>query len=421
MTDQSVTAGERLNTASSGVRAALLPTLPLGPERVLVRDLLVAGAGLFIVTLIAYLATIDWRGAIPRDGTSLAVGRDFLNFWMYGRAAGSADPGRFYDLAAYHRALTDLFGIEFPGQNWSYPPSVMLLAAPFARLDYLPALALWTLLGLVVFVAVASRHVQDRRILIPVMLSPAALFCLVSGQSSFLTAAAMIAAFVWLDRRPMLAGILIGLLTIKPQLGILFPFMLAASGRWRVFWAAGVTTVLIVGITAVLFGPKAWADFITSGLPAQGLVLADPDRIATPFYPTIFMNLRGTGLGYAASMSVQAMFSLAALAAVIWAFHARKNADSGLLFALFLAASATASPYFLAYDLLPLTFAAVVLLLKAPLDPTGRRLVQLAYFAPALQLALGTYHLPGPALIAPCLVVYLLTRLTRPEAISARG
>ena len=133
------------------------------------------------------------------------------------------------------------------------------------------------------------------------------------------------------------------------------------------------------------------------------------------------MNLRGTGLGYAASMSVQAMFSLAALAAVIWAFHARKNADSGLLFALFLAASATSSPYFLAYDLLPLTFAAVVLLLKAPLDPTGRRLVQLAYFAPALQLALGTYHLPGPALIAPCLLVYLLTRLSQPEAISARG
>jgi len=422
MTDHSVAAGERPNTASSGFLAALLPALPAGEGRMLVRDLLAVGAGLFVVTMIAYVATIDWRGAIPRDGTTLAVGRDFLNFWMYGRAATSADPGRFYDAATYHRAIADLFGMEFPGQNWSYPPSVMLLAAPFAQLDYLPALALWTLLGLAVFIGTASRHVGDRRILIPVLLSPAALFCLVSGQSSFLTAAVMIAAFAWLDRRPLLAGILIGLLTIKPQLGILFPFMLAASGRWRVFVVAGATATLIAALAAVLFGPKVWADFITAGLPVQGLVLADPDRIATPFFPTVFMNLRGIGLGYAAAMSVQAMFSLAAVAAVIWVFRARKNGDSACLLALFLAASVAASPYLLIYDLLPLTFAAVVLLQKTELDAVGRRLVQLVYFTPALQLALGNVHVPGPALIAPCFVAYLVMRLVRssgPEPVPA--
>ena len=424
MTDQSVMPAERLNTAPSGPFAALLPALAPGAARELVRDILVAGASLFLIASVSYVATIDWRGAIPRDATSLALGRDFLNFWMYGRAAGSADPGRFYDFATYHRALADLFGVEFPGQNWSYPPSVMLVAAPFARLDYLPALALWTLLGIVVFFAVASRHVGDRRILIPVLVSPAALFCLVSGQSAFLTAAVMIAAFGWLDRRPLLAGMLIGLLTIKPQLGILFPFMLAASGRWRVFWSAGAMAILIAGAATALFGTKVWADFFTMGLPAQGLVLADPDRIATPFFPTVFMNLRGAGLGYAGAMSVQAMFSLGAAFAVVWAFRARKNADAGLLIALFLAASATASPYLLAYDLLPLTFAAVVLLLTVPLDASGRRLVQLTYFAPALQLALGNYHLPGPALIAPCLAGYLLMRLARgpaPEAASGPG
>jgi hypothetical protein len=35
----------------------------------------------------------------------------------------------------------------------------------------------------------------------------------------------------------------------------------------------------------------------------------------------------------------------------------------------------------------------------------------LVYRAPALQLALGTYHLPGPALIAPAFAAYLLTRV----------
>ena len=60
---------------------------------------------------------------------------------------------------------------------------------------------------------------------------------------------------------------------------------------------------------------------------------------------------------------------------------------------------------------MPLTFAAVALLASTRLDASGRRLVQLTYWTPALQLALGTYHLPGPALIAPAFAAYLLIRL----------
>ena len=44
--------------------------------------------------------------AIDAD-TGAAVGRDFLNLWMYGRAAVSPDPGQFYDLAAYRPADSD--------------------------------------------------------------------------------------------------------------------------------------------------------------------------------------------------------------------------------------------------------------------------------------------------------------------------
>jgi hypothetical protein len=40
--------------------------------------------------------------------------------------------------------------------------------------------------------------------------------------------------------------------------------------------------------------------------------------------------------------------------------------------------------------------------------------------APALRLALGTCHLPGPALIAPAFAAYLLTRLrVRPGPVRA--
>ena len=156
------------------------------------------------------------------------------------------------------------------------------------------------------------RQVADWRVLIPVLISPAALFCLVSAQSSFLTGAMMPAIFAWLDRRPIQMGVLIGLLTIKPRLGILFPFMLIASGRWRVFAAITVTALELVGVTTVIFGGQVWLDFISKGLPVQHLVLADPDRIATPFFPTMFVNLRGLDFGYAIAMSVQAAVSACA-------------------------------------------------------------------------------------------------------------
>lgn len=406
MTDQPVLPALRPNSVFGDRLAAFLPAALERDDRALFRDFVLLGFALFAIASVAYVLTLDWRGAIPRDGTTLAVGRDFLNIWMYGRAAFSADPSAFYDLDVYHAAIRGLFGMELNGQNWSYPPSMLLLAAPFGRVTYLAALACWTLAGVAVFVAVA-----DWRISIPVLLSPAALFCLISGQSSFLTAAMLIAIFEFLDRKPVAAGVLIGLLTIKPQLGILLPFMLMASGRWRVFMAAAATALALAGVTAAIFGERVWFDFVSKGLPVQGLVLADPERIATPFFPTVFMNLRGLDLNYAAALSVQAIVAALAVGAVIWAFRFGRDADPSLMLALFLACSASASPYLLAYDLLPLTFAVVALLAGGGLDNPGRRLVQLVYWTPALQLALGTWHLPGPALIAPTFAGYLVLRL----------
>lgn len=380
-------------------------------DRTIYRDLLIFGGMLFVLTMIAYVATISWIAPVPRDGTSLAVGRDFLNFWMYGRSAWSANASAFYDIPAYHAAIRDLLGYSLNGQNWSYPPSIMLLAAPFGKLGYLTALAIWTVLGLALFIAVARREVSDWRVLLPVLMSPAALMCLISGQSAFVTGAVLISAFGLLDRRPLAAGPLIGLLSIKPQLGLLFPFFLIASGRWKVFIAAAMTTLAIVAITTAIFGHQVWLDFIQKGLPVQGMVLADPDRIATPFFPTVFMNLRGLDLPYIAAMSVQALFSALAVGALIWAAAKRRDTNPAMMMALFFACTVCASPYLLSYDLVPLTFAAVVLLASGHLDGAGRRLVQLVFWIPALQLALGTYHVPGPALIAPAFVAWLVLRM----------
>lgn len=131
--------------------------------------LLTWASAIFVaLTAAHYALTISWSGAIPRDATTLVVGRDFLNFWEYGRAAWTDDPSRFYDPRLYRDALTALLGPDYPGQNWSYPPSIMLIAAPFGRLPYLAALAIWTVLGLAMFVWALLRTVDERRLLLPI-------------------------------------------------------------------------------------------------------------------------------------------------------------------------------------------------------------------------------------------------------------
>lgn len=370
----------------------------------------------FVGVAAAYVATADWSREFPRDGSSLVVGRDFVNFWMYGVAAWTGDPGRFYEPELYNNALRALLGADHPAFNWSYPPSIMLLAAAFGKLGYLHALILWTLLTATLFIWTAGRALSDRRLLIALLLSPAAIFCLISGQSSLLTTAIMIGIFAWLDRRPVMAGVLIGLLSLKPQLGLLFPVMLVASGRWRVFAAAAVTMLAIAVLTAAVLGPQVWIDYVLKGIPVQNTVLNDTRVIAAPFMPTIFMNLRSVGASYELAMAVQLCFTAVAVGTVFWAYRFRSEASPLALMALFFACMVFGSPYLLIYDTLPLTFAALLLIGSGQLDATGLRLALLSYWLPAIQLAFGTYWIPGPALIAPALAAYLLLRLRNGKA-----
>jgi len=203
---------------------------------------------------------------------------------------------------------------------------------------------------------------------------------------------------------------LLGLLTVKPQLGILIPVALLASQRWTVFATAALTALALAGFAAALFGPEIWIAYITKALPLQREVLADPSGIAMPFHATIFMNLRGL-LGNDVAMIVQAASSVAAVAAVAWAFWFKRDADVAVLCALLLACTQAASPYMSSYDLLPLTLMALVLLARGECDAAGRRLAQLVFWMPALQLLFGSIQMPGPGFIAPALAIYLVLRL----------
>jgi hypothetical protein len=93
---------------------------------------------------------------------------------------------------------------------------------------------------------------------------PAVFVNLGHGHNGFLTAALIGAALAVLDRRPLFAGILFGLLAYKPQFGLLVPLALLAAGHWRTFAAACATVAALVVLTTLAFGPSVWEAFFAS-------------------------------------------------------------------------------------------------------------------------------------------------------------
>lgn len=350
---------------------------------------------------------LDWNHIIPRDGTGLVIGRDFISFWVAGHLAWDSDPARFYDLATYQAHIATVAGPNYPGQVWSYPPSIMLLAWPLNFLPYLPALMLWTLIGPLVFLTVVSRWTRSPMLLLAAMLCPAAVFGLVSGQIAYPVAALVLTILGLRQSRPLLAGVLLGLLTIKPHLGLFFPLLLLAERNWRMIFAAAASGLAIALLTALIWGSGVWVAYFTEGVANQTLALSDPQALLAPFMPTVLMNLRGAGVGLPMAQIVQLAASVLAASLILWHFRSRPSADNWRDNAGFLAAAVLGTPYMLSYDTLALVTA---MLLAVATQPVPRLLVLGCWLLASLQLALAPLGVPGSALVPLLAAVILLRR-----------
>ena len=109
------------------------------------------------------------------------------------------------------------------------------------------------------------------------------------GQNGFLSTALLGGAAVWLDRRPVLAGICLGSLAYKPQLGIIIPLALAAAGRWRCFAVAGATVLAMAAAATLAFGADIWPAFI-AGMAEARLNWLEP---INPPYLQFFITVYG--------------------------------------------------------------------------------------------------------------------------------
>jgi hypothetical protein len=309
--------------------------------------------GLYAIAIVGWIALSD--GWVDRNGKP--VGTDFSSFYAAGSLALEGRAGDVYNMAAHFAREQQMFGAATPYYGWLYPPLFLLVATPLALLPYPLALIVWQgvtfalYLGVIAAILRQQRHQGGAiaRVWLPAAAAfPAVFINLGHGQNGFLTAGLLGSALLALPRRPVLSGVLFGLLAYKPQFGLLIPFALLAGCQWRSMIAAGLTVIALAAATALAFGPEIWWVFAASTETARKLLLEQGD-VGFEKLQSVFAAIRLWGGGISLAYAVQGAVSLLTIGGVAWTW--RSCDDRNLRAALLMVATLLGSPHVLDYDL----------------------------------------------------------------------
>lgn len=324
----------------------------LSPRRLRLYPLIFLTASLALTLYAARLG----QGVLDPSGK--ALGTDFMSFWSVSHLLWQGQPAAAYDHEALLAIQQSLAGADAPLYTWLYPPMALLLVAPLAAMPYLPALLTWQGLTLVGYLSALWRLLPERRALLPMLAFAPVFLNLGHGQNAFLSVTLLGWGLILLPRRPWLAGVLLGALVYKPQLGLLLPIALAAGGHWRAFLAAALTVLALAGLTYGLWGTEVWSAFFTQTAFARQML--EEGLVSWYKMISVFAAARLLGASVGLAWGLQALSGLVA-ATLVWRLW-RGPAPLALKIAILPVATLVAAPLALDYDsaLLAITLATIV-------------------------------------------------------------
>ncbi|MFZ3350647.1 MAG: glycosyltransferase family 87 protein [Xanthobacteraceae bacterium] len=318
----------------------------------------VAGFAFLVVTA---------HGDVDRQGRPL--GTDFSNVYAAGTYVLEGKPDVPFDPPRQYTREQEIFGKATPFYGWHYPPYFLFVAGALAKLPYGVALTVWQASTLLLYLLMVwgffspsfrgARSARPESIipapsamtLLLALAYPAVLINIGHGQNGFLTAALLGGALVILDRRPIVAGILIGLLVYKPQFGLMIPLALIAGGYWRTFAAAATTVVVLTLVTTLVFGPEVWPAFAASTEFSRTVVL-EQGQTGWQKIQSVFSWARMWGAPIPLAYALQGALTIALGLAIVRLW--RSAAAPALKSAALCLAAILATPYSLDYDMMVL-------------------------------------------------------------------
>jgi arabinofuranan 3-O-arabinosyltransferase len=320
------------------------------------------------------------------DSAGLGTVTDFVNVWSAGKLALDGHPAWAWDWNIQKQVQIAVLRQSYAGNlAWHYPPPFLFVASLLAMFPYAAAFIGWALASFIPYL-VAMRAIVGK----PFGLLLAGAFPVVFnntlvGQNGFFTAALIGGTLYLLPVRPVLAGICLGLLSYKPQYGLLFPIVLIAAAQWRVFVSAAVTATALAAVSWFAFGTESWQAFF-HWIPMFSQAFLVEGRAPWGKLQSIFALTRYFGGGEQLAWTLQLILStaVAVTLAVIW----RSRIGYSLKAAALATGTLLVTPYLFLYDVMVLAIA-VAFLIRVGLRHGFER-----------------HELPALALVAALLISY---------------
>ena len=212
-----------------------------------------------------YAWAMSRPGRVDRNG--LIKGADFLHFYTLGNLALERRGDLLYDSSA-QAALSRTLIPEAVNYFYVplYGPQVSVFFAPISRLPYLWALAVWISLNIVVYAFCCFAvwrncpSLEDKRSTIAILAAafPGFFHLVLWGQTSGLALLSFTLAYVALrSGHPVFAGVAIGSLIFKPQLGLAAAVVFLFAREWLILLSAVITGVAQLATGWLYYGRVA--------------------------------------------------------------------------------------------------------------------------------------------------------------------
>lgn len=281
---------------------------------------------------------------------------DFFGLWSCARIAVTHGAKVLYRHAQLHDLQVALGVPPADYGPFPYPPPALLFLPPAG---WMPMGTAYVLTMTASFLACMMAMFAGARIWrVTIMLVPALTAMMANfavGQTGFLTAALFLGGLRLAPVRPEIGGVLIGLLSVKPQLGLLLPVALAAAGAWRCMVAAAATAAALGLAATAVFGFHIWGAWLHS-LPLY-VALFDANRASLWMQPTVTAFLRALGTP---SLAIDATQGTAAVLAVVMAWRVCRAGLTPRAILGVAAATFLATPHAFLYDAVMLAGATLV-------------------------------------------------------------
>ena len=313
---------------------------------------------LFVINASFFPAAFFAHGWIF-DDKGLGIPTDFVNVWSAGRLVLEGHAAQAYDWDIQKQVQVAVLGQSYPGNfAWHYPPPFLFVATLLAHFPYAVAFIGWAVASLVPYLAVMRAIVGRPFGLLLAAAFPVVLTNTLVGQNGFLTASLIGGTLYLMPVRPVLAGICLGLLSYKPQYGLLFPLVLIAASQWTVFLTAAIVAAAIALLSWFAFGTESWQAFL-HWMPMFSRAFLTEGRAPWGKMQSVFALVRYLGGAEQLAWGLQWIMSgaVAVLLALMWRSRIRYSLKAAAL----AAGTLLITPYLFLYDLMVLAIAVAFL------------------------------------------------------------